>query len=266
MDITRQVQLHQVKIMKQLITLFDKEGLTYFAIGGTALGAVRHQGFIPWDDDIDIGMPREDYEKFLTMQDKLPDTLFIQNHNTEQEYSLYISKVRDTNTLFVEDRMSDFNINHGIFIDIFPWDEVTVDLVSQKSTIDTLARKFRRCLLTAEKKSASKLVKLMFYKLIYGLKSSSSQFEELDKAHKLHNGKNTGLLGNAPFKDAIDLDDLYPLKQLPFEDITIACPNNIEKYLQDKYGDYMQLPKEEDRICHNPVEVRFNLKGEVNHV
>ncbi|WP_170791826.1 LicD family protein [Vibrio sp. ZF57] len=247
--------------MKQLISLFEREELTYFAIGGTALGAVRHSGFIPWDDDIDIGMPREDYEKFLTMQDKLPKNLFIQNYNTEQEYSLYISKVRDNNTLFVESRMSNFKINHGIFIDIFPWDEVTTDLTSQKSTIDRVALKFRRCLLTTEKrKSVSKLIKLIFYKLSYGLKSSNSQFKDIDNAHKLHNGKNTGILGNAPFKDAIHVDDLYPLQHLPFEDITIPCPKNIESYLKNKYGSYMQLPKEEDRICHNPIEVCFNLK------
>ncbi|WP_261903441.1 LicD family protein [Vibrio fortis] len=267
MNQTRELQLHQIKILKQVIQLFEDENLTYFAIGGTALGAVRHKGFIPWDDDIDIGMPRKDYDKFLTLQDKLPDNLFIQNYHTEKEYSLYITKVRDKNTLFVEERMSDFNINHGIFIDVFPWDEVLEDATTQKKCIDHSARKFRRCLITRErKKNLAKLIKTFFYKFMYGFKSSNHQYQAIDSAHRMYNGRKTGILGNAPFKDAIHIDDLYPLQYLPFEDMKVACPKNIEKYLKNKYGDYMKIPEEKDRICHNPIEVSFNLSKESHDV
>ncbi|WP_052810297.1 LicD family protein [Vibrio renipiscarius] len=267
MNTTRQVQLHQVKIIKQLIELFEEESLTYFAIGGTALGAVRHKGFIPWDDDIDIAMPRNDYDRFLKLQGKLPTNLFIQNFSTESEYSLYFSKVRDTNTLFIENRMSTFDINHGIFIDIFPWDEVSDDLLDQKKLIDNAARKFRRTLLSKRKRSSlAKVAKTLFYKAIYGFKSSTELFKDIDNKHRQHNGKGTKIIGHAPFKDAIHVEDLYPLQQLPFEDITIACPKNIEKYLTDKYGDYMVIPKKEDQICHNPIEVCFDLEERNNHV
>lgn len=260
MNTTRQVQLHQVKILKQLIAFFEQEKLTYFAVSGTVLGAVRHQGFIPWDDDIDIGMPREDYERFLTMQDKLPKHLFIQHFNTESEYPLYFSKVRDTNTLFVEKRMQPYDINHGIFVDVFPWDEVLDDMSAQKQAIASASQKFRRSLLTKhKKKSAIKFAKTIFYKAIYGFKSSNQLFLNIDREYKRHNGEETARIGNAAFKESIRLKDLYPLQQLPFENITIACPNNTDRYLTELYGDYMTLPEEKDRISHNPIHICVNL-------
>ncbi len=260
MEITRKVQLHQVEMLKQLINVFSQEGLTYFAIGGTALGAVRHQGFIPWDDDIDIAMPRADYEKFLTLQSKLPKNFFIQNARTENNYCLYFSKVRDTNTLFLENRKSKYDINHGIFIDIFPWDEVD-DIKKQSKLVRKLKGKYRRSIFpNGENRSLLSVFKWGMYKVFSGFKSSESLYEKLDNAHQMYNGSGTGKLGNAIVGEAIDLNDLYPLKYIKFEDIEIACPKNIEKYLSDKYGDYMTLPKVEDRVCHNPLDICLDLK------
>ena len=259
MNETRQLQLHQLKILEQVITLFEDEGLTYFAIGGTALGACRHQGFIPWDDDIDIGMPRVDYDKFLLLQDKLPKHLFIQHYSTDPDYPLYIAKVRDSSTRFVEERYKQLDINHGIFIDIFPWDNIQ-DLPNQKRFCDDAFRRFRRCNMNKyKKKHPLKRLKTLIYKIKYGFKTSQEQFNELDMEHQRFNKNTTNILGNAPFSDAIAECDLYPLKKMNFESIQINCPNNITKYLSDKYGDYMVIPEEKDRITHNPTEVSFNI-------
>ena len=91
----------QLDMLKQCIELCERYSILYFAVGGTALGAIRHGGFIPWDDDIDIAMPRTDYEKFLAItRQELPEPLFVQTHETEKEYFLDFAKVRNTETVF----------------------------------------------------------------------------------------------------------------------------------------------------------------------
>ncbi|MGL4448256.1 MAG: LicD family protein [Shewanella sp.] len=265
MNLIRKVQLHQIQMMSELQKIFHQENLTYFAIGGTALGAVRHEGFIPWDDDIDIAMPRVDYEKFLQLQHKLPSHLFIQNFYTEKEYPLYFTKVRDTNTLFIEKSKVDKKINHGIFIDVFPWDNVK-ELEKDRDDIKILLHKFRRISITEHKRAhIFRRLKAYFYQLIYLERSQSSLFAKIDSAYKKHNHVDTGKIGNVTFNDVIEIADLYPLKMLKFESIELPCPNNVEKYLSKKYGDYMKIPEEKDRITHNPVKVVLNIHDEHNN-
>lgn len=101
-----------------------KHNLTYWLEAGTLLGAVRHKGFIPWDDDCDIAMPREDYEKFLKIaQNELPSTMFLQHNAIEPEFKIPWAKVRQNGTLLIENGESgEENYHHGIFVDIFPYD------------------------------------------------------------------------------------------------------------------------------------------------
>ena len=113
----------ELEIFKSFLTVCEKLNVKYYLVEGTLLGAVRHKGFIPWDDDIDVGMLREDYELFIEKATEfLPENLFLQTYITDTEYSHGFAKIRNSQTTFIESNVRDCKINHGIYIDIFPLD------------------------------------------------------------------------------------------------------------------------------------------------
>ena len=116
--------LHQIDldIVKDVVSLCEKHGLKYYMLGGTMLGAIRHGGFIPWDDDIDLGMVREDYERFLELSYKLPGRLKVVNYRNTPSYQYYITRVLDTETKVIEERIGNENKYTNASIDIFPID------------------------------------------------------------------------------------------------------------------------------------------------
>ena len=117
--------LHKVDmdIVKEVIRICDVHGLKYYMLGGTMLGAIRHQGFIPWDDDIDLGMPRNDYEKFLELApSELPEYMKIVNYRTDPKFQYYITRVLDTDTKVIEERIGNDSKYTNASIDIFPVD------------------------------------------------------------------------------------------------------------------------------------------------
>lgn len=248
----KKIQNCQLNILKQMINFFDQAGLEYFAIGGTALGAIRHNGFIPWDDDIDIAMPRIDYEKLITLRNNLPSNLFLQHFVSEENYPLYFIKIRMQNTTFIEQRMEKYNINHGVFIDIFPFDNIE-EQKTRKSTITKKIKKFKH--VTPIRKFFG--IKSIFYKLAYGFKSREELFNEATLELTKFNSKDTGLMGYPPCNDIIPTNELYPLRKEKFEDTLIKIPRETEKYLTRKYGDYMKLPNENQRQGHNPLKVEI---------
>ena len=114
-----------IEILDYVVSVCEENDLTYFLVYGTALGAYRHKGFIPWDDDLDIAMPRQDYEKFIEIANKNKDAKYtLQNELNEKKYYLPFAKVRKNGTKFVEDIAQNMYENEGIFIDIFVLDYV----------------------------------------------------------------------------------------------------------------------------------------------
>ena len=116
------LQTEELKVMKIIKEICEKENIRYFMIGGTLLGAIRHSGFIPWDDDVDLAMPRKDYERFLEVSNKyLPSNIFVQNFRTDDKYRYYITRVLNKNILVEEKRFIGVDTPQAYAsVDIFP--------------------------------------------------------------------------------------------------------------------------------------------------
>ena len=132
MDITND-QLQQLKrielaMLDEFVRICDANGIDYFLSGGTCLGAARHKGFIPWDDDIDVGMLREDYDRFAqACKTELSDGFIFQDMNTEPNCGLVFGKIRKKGTVYSETYSSHIAMSQGVWIDIFPYDRVSND-------------------------------------------------------------------------------------------------------------------------------------------
>lgn len=113
----------QLQLLREFIKVCKQLNLTYYMVHGSLLGAYRYENFFPYDDDIDVAMPRKDYDVFLDKGSSLfTHPFFLQSYKTEEEYPLPFAKLRNSNTAFIQPSMKNFNINQGIYIDIFPID------------------------------------------------------------------------------------------------------------------------------------------------
>ena len=122
------VQIKELELLKIFISICEKYHIKYFLACGSVLGAIKYKGFIPWDDDIDVCLLRPDYERFLDVANaEIPEWCFIQNSKTDPAFPHFFSKLRNSNTTFIEKGTAHLHINHGIYLDIFPIDGYPFD-------------------------------------------------------------------------------------------------------------------------------------------
>jgi lipopolysaccharide cholinephosphotransferase len=253
-----------IEILDEFVRVCENNNLTYLLLGGTLLGAARHKGFIPWDDDIDVGMPRNDYEKFLDIYEKINNTDYylVSHRSPDEEINIYgsFSKLCKRNTLYSK------NKNIGIFIDIFPFDKCThIFGLLQFKLSKSLWRIYR--LKNNLEISSKNIIKLFIMKFICFFLSKHTIFSFYNKFCSLFNNFNTGYLiifsGLYKFKNEIHKNNtVFPLTKLSFEGKLYSVPGNWDLYLKDMYGDYMELPPVEQRLNHNPGFVFFNLNDD----
>ena len=255
---TEQLKNIQVDMLKCFIAVCQKHNLRYFLLGGSALGAVRHKGYIPWDDDIDVGLPRNDYEKFLEVAQKdLPENIFVQTTITDPEYPVNFAKLRNSDTTFVEKSVKNFNINHGVYIDIFPLDGY------KKSSFSELLYKiytFRiGCEFYSDDKNSgfkNKFLKIVLPIVFPNYKKLKYKNE---KYMKKRNYDESELIRN--FCGAWGLKEVVPKSffgngaKAEFEGFEVIIPEQYDLYLTSLYGDYMKLPPVEKRVPHHYCEI-----------
>jgi lipopolysaccharide cholinephosphotransferase len=262
-DQLRQIHDIEIILLNEVERICNKHNIRYFAIGGTALGAVRHHGFIPWDDDLDIGMLREDYNKFLRVcENELSPGFFLQTHKTEPMSPFYFSKLRLDGTKFVEKYVRKLKIHQGIFLDIFPYDNIPDNRwaeIIQRLKVDFLSQFViaRRVQGTSVELAPFKKVFAFIYRCVFRAASFLMNMDKvislIDRESTKYNNMQTQYVSyvRLPFlKMKSEWIDSFVYYQ--FENTQIPCPQGVNLYLRNHFGNYMQMPPESKRVGHSP--------------
>lgn len=247
--------------MEYLDIFCQKNNINYFLIGGSLLGAVRHKGFIPWDDDIDVGMLRKDYEKFINSFNKNETNRYkVINIDTSKEYYLPFSKIIDTRTILFEEVNS--NISLGISIDIFPYDNCPNDDYQEACNFANSLKIYRNILSIkslAIRKERS-ILKNIFIKLAQIFFSCVSKKYLIKKINSIisqysnnDNSKYVAELSYMPYGNREIYEKIWLEKtiKLPFEQYKFSVPIAYHKFLEKTFGDYMKLPPLEKQVSHH---------------
>lgn len=263
MDLSKKMleDLKQIEldILREFVEVCEQLDLRYYLLGGTLLGAVRHQGFIPWDDDIDVGMPREDYDIFVRKAQKmLPSHLFIQTIETDPGYVNCFAKIRNSDTTFIESSAVHMRINHGVFMDVFPLDYYPEDAQEQikldsrkKWLLRRIGVEFKLSAYNTPKGRAKKRI----IKMLYPSVSAAIKKREQLYRSTPHSGLMANHGGAWGKKEIIPTSWYGDGTTVTFEGMRLRAPAEYDKWLTQVYGDYMQLPPVEKRVGHHYVDV-----------
>lgn len=272
------INIEYNKIQKKLLDIIllvdkicKKNKITYFLEGGSALGAVRHNGFIPWDDDADIGMLRGDYNKFKKIiKNELPEGYFYQTINNKSDYYYPYDQIGIINSAYATEKNFHLNIYHGIHIDIFPYDYFSDKKrddynkwIKLRKLQDKLYHKKYKC----EFKSSNIIKQYIVNRKYYNMKLCS-YYSIYNKLNKLMVRNNVGeddeigywFAANGKFR-SYKYNDIFPIVNHDFEGHSLPIPKNSDNYLKKIYGDYMSYPPVSVRGGRNMmVELSFDKR------
>ncbi|MCQ2801535.1 MAG: LicD family protein [archaeon] len=248
-----EMQEAMLKIAKEFIKVCEKLNLKYFAVYGTTIGAVRHNGFIPWDDDMDFCMPRKDYEKLLSEgQQYFPPNFFIESKQSEKDWWMIFSRIRDSNTTAIQKRYLFKNFNHGIWIDIFPID-IAPNSIEKANKLNKKECRFakRRYLEHYYDHTRFNRITDVITKILFPSKSIAYNYSR--RITNKYNNKNSNYVWLGSFRNKLVFNKEIFEEQLlvPFEDIMISVPKKYDEFLTSIYGDWKKLPPENQRIGHH---------------
>lgn len=258
MDDLRKVQLLQLKMAKEIKRVCEKYGISYSMLAGTMLGAVRHEGFIPWDDDLDIGMLRGDYDRFLAVAPKeMGGDYFVQTWDTDPQYALPFAKVRLEKTRYTEKNAGEAVIHDGIYVDVFVFDNIPEQPRKQKAH-KRVTYLLQRMLLAKngyclwDENETGKKRAYQVLKAVSAPFSLRSLQKKLDREMRRYDGAKTewvtAIGGSYGYeREKLRREWLENRRDYPFEDTTLPGPADADAYLTSLYGDYMTPPPESER-------------------
>lgn len=277
-EVLSRLQKEILSILDDFIRICEDYHLEYFGIAGTGIGAIRHGGFIPWDDDIDIAMPRKDFEKLLKIvEKKMGDRYLILNAKNYPNYPLMTTRLVKRDTVFIEEVMKDVDCPFGIFLDLYVLDNVAdqpflYQLQSWTAWFFSklmILRSIPRPTLQQRGLKARLIWAVcgMVHKGMKLLRISPEFLRDCCEAEcRRYNKKKTNRMAflpdTSPYWNVVDKRSYHPLKKLDFEGRRMNFPANIEEMLTSMYGDFMQLPPEDKRKTHYPYRLEFSKDTE----
>ncbi len=266
----RTAQNIMLDILKAIHRVCEENDIKYYLFAGSLIGAVRHNGFIPWDDDIDIGMLRPDYNKFCKVAQKsLGNDFFLQNTKTDKGYALFFSKVMKNNTRWIEGgTVSAEQQHHGIYVDVMPFDKVPADEKSFGNfwnyyRIINYFTFVKYKYYKHDKSDKHTLIKLLLIKLLpksFLVSYRNHLAQKYSKCNKSY--LITGLWDEVYKK--LQPEHIYDEVFLhKFEDSEFYIPKSYDTVLKKIYGNYMELPPLEKRVTHEILEYDFYSAGDI---
>lgn len=262
-----EVQERELSVLKEIVKVCERHHLRYFAIGGTCIGAVRHQGFIPWDDDIDIGMPRRDYELFRNhYYAELPEYLHKLDCDNSAQHSYLFTKIHDSRTAYVEYYAKDSLERYtGAFVDVMPVDGLPKDSGKERRIVwklillgylnarnrpipfrgDSVSRVLKYCI--------KRIFRIPFHYNFFSDKvlSTVSRYDFNTSEDCIFTWRAGSL--DLPIKRIVFRKEWFNSEvEVPFEDMLIKLPVAYDAYLKQDFGDYMTPPpKEQQHSIHD---------------
>lgn len=279
----KRLQKATLLILEAIDTVCRKNNIRYFICGGTLLGYVRHGGFIPWDDDIDIGMLRSDYEKFLQCAgDQLGEAFFLQTRESDPLIPYLFSKVRMNDTEYITKYNEKRDFHKGICIDVFPFDAIPnnrEELQVHKVEVNEAAKQHHwvanhQLPYIEQVPEASSSFRTKFSRFVcnrqrkkYWNKSLVETQRAYDAVVKKYNNDKTCnyVASFTPTYTMVRLDDLLPFRDVDFEGLIVMVPQHPEVFLQMQYGDYKALPMPHARIGHSLLRWNCDVLNDVEH-
>jgi lipopolysaccharide cholinephosphotransferase len=251
----RSIQNVLLELLQEIDQVCQKHGFTYYLYYGTLLGAIRHHGFIPWDDDADIIMPRHDYERFLEVaRIELPARYFVQDYRSDPYYRNPFAEIRKEGTCCIVPEHRHIRMHQGIFVDIFPLDELPRSRIGKWAMWNVPHFFERLCAFSCARlprkirwmEPAQRLWQKVFTPAVFARLTnkaciwfagrSGSVMSVLDPDHY------------DPAHNTLPKDSLSPPRRVMFEEVELNVPAKAEELLSHQYGEYMKLPPVEKRI------------------
>ena len=269
----RSLQLTEVNILKLFAEICEKHHLRYYMVGGTMLGAIRHKGFIPWDEDMDVGMPRPDYEKFMAIcRSELPDGYDLRTFRQNADYKRAFSKLVDKRVTITNDSNVKTTYEYA-WLDIFPFDGMPKNRIHQLAHFwhMTFWRFLYRASCFDEMVNLNRPGRPLYLRVIIKFLQVTHFGSRLDTRKllmKLEKGLArfpyddcefmVSFFGQYMTKEIVDKKLLGKGARYPFEGLMLIGPEKYHEFLTQFYGDYMTPPKDSDKNKLNISSIEYN--------
>jgi len=248
-----------------------KHGIRYFVTGGTAIGAYFWQKILPWDDDVDVGMMRPDYERFAKVaQEELGDRFFLQTPDTEPHTPFYFMKVRMNGSRFSESTFQHIKMHQGIYVDIFPFDKIPKQRWLEKLQHEMLFffnglfiateiwqwKHCGKCDIPEPRKRS--WLPCFFTRLLITILSKRTIYNIMYRVQTAFNGRNLLLCKNIITKsERLPIEDVKQAQTVPLGSLQVSAPRDLLLYLNNHYGSVRKDIPDEMKVSHRPEELSF---------